>query len=129
MRIFDRGTFEVHKWRDAEVMVTFHGERVRGKYVLFKTGDKNWMIHRMDPPEDPDRELMPARVEPMLATAGRLPVSDAWAYEIKWDGVRAIGYVDGGRLKLECRNGNGNTPSQPEVRTPGPAPAARRGRH
>ena len=56
MRIFDRGTFEVEKWRDAEVIVVFHGERVRGKYVLFKTGGKNWMIHRMDPPEDPDRE-------------------------------------------------------------------------
>src|SRR3954470_15766860 len=25
MRIFDRGTYELHKWRDAEVMVTFHG--------------------------------------------------------------------------------------------------------
>ena len=43
-------------------MVTFHGERVRGKYVLFRTGGKNWMIHRMDPPEDPDREPMPERV-------------------------------------------------------------------
>jgi bifunctional non-homologous end joining protein LigD len=30
MKIFDRGTFEVHKWREKEVMVTFHGERVRG---------------------------------------------------------------------------------------------------
>src|SRR6476646_372946 len=48
MRIYDRGTFELHKWRDAEVMVTFHGERVQGKYVLFKTEGKNWMIHRMD---------------------------------------------------------------------------------
>ena len=67
MKIFDRGTFEVHKWRDKEVMVTFHGERVRGKYVLFRTDGKNWMIHRMDPPEDPDREPMPDRIEPMLA--------------------------------------------------------------
>ena len=70
MKIFDRGTFEVHKWRDKEVMVTFHGERVRGKYVLFRTDGKNWMIHRMDPPEDPDREPMPDRIEPMLARTG-----------------------------------------------------------
>ena len=56
MRIFDRGTYELHKFRDDEVMVTFHGERVRGRYVLFRTGGKNWMIHRMDPPQDADRE-------------------------------------------------------------------------
>ena len=36
-------------------MVTFHGERLRGKFVLFQTKGKNWMIHRMDPPE-PGRE-------------------------------------------------------------------------
>ncbi len=122
MRIFDRGTFELHKWRDKEVMVTFHGERVRGKYVLFKTGDKNWMIHRMDPPEDPDREPMPEKIEPMLARLGPLPRDDAnWAFEIKWDGVRAIGYADGGRLRLMSRNGNNITPRYPELRELGRA--------
>ena len=54
-------------------MVTFHGERLRGRYVLFRTDGKNWMIHRMDPPEDPDREPMPKRIEPMLARTGELP--------------------------------------------------------
>jgi bifunctional non-homologous end joining protein LigD len=122
MKIFDRGTYDVHKWRDAEVMVTFHGERVRGKYVLFKTGGKNWMIHRMDPPEDPDREPMPEKIEPMLARLGKqLPTSDDWAYEIKWDGVRAIGYAEGGRLRLESRNGNNITPRYPELRALGRA--------
>ena len=127
MKIFDRGTFEVHKWRDKEVMVTFHGERVRGKYVLFRTDGKNWMIHRMDPPEDPDREPMPDRIEPMLARSGDLPVGDDWAYEIKWDGVRAIGYAEGGRLKLESRNGNNVTPRYPELRGAGPGAGRPRG--
>src|SRR6478752_7642802 len=121
MKIFDRGTFEVEKWRDAEVMVVFHGERVRGKYVLFKTGGKNWMIHRMDPPEDPDREPIPQKVQPMLARTGKLPPGDDWAYEIKWDGVRAIGYADGARLRLESRNGNNITPRYPELRALGRA--------
>ncbi len=53
MKIWDRGTYELHKFRDDEVMVTFHGERVHGRYVLFRTRGKDWMIHRMDPPEDP----------------------------------------------------------------------------
>src|SRR6478609_10083300 len=122
MKIFDRGTFEVHKWRDKEVMVTFHGERVRGKYVLFKTGGKNWMIHRMDPPEDPTRAPLPDQIAPMLARSGELPADDGWAFEIKWDGVRAIAYCEGGRLlKLESRNQTNITPRYPELRELGRA--------
>ena len=126
MRIWDRGTYETHKWRDKEVMVTFHGERVRGKYVLFRTDGNNWMIHRMDPPEDPDREPMPEHVQPMLARTGGLPKDDRkWAYEIKWDGVRGIAYVDGGRLRLEARSGRDITPRYPELRELGRALAGR----
>jgi bifunctional non-homologous end joining protein LigD len=122
MRIWDRGTYETHKWRDNEVMVTFHGERARGRYVLFRTGGDNWMIHRMDPPEDPDREPMPERIAPMLARTGPLQGDDSrWAYEIKWDGVRAIAYAEGGRLRLEARSGRDITPRYPELRELGRA--------
>ena len=116
MRIWDRGTFELHKFRADEVMVTFHGERLQGRYVLFRTDGKNWMIHRMDPPQDADREPMPEKLEPMLARTGDLPAGDGWAYEVKWDGVRAIGYADGGRLRLASRRGNDITPRYPELR-------------
>jgi bifunctional non-homologous end joining protein LigD len=126
MAIWDRGTYETHKWRDKEVMVTFHGERLEGRYVLFRTDGNNWMIHRMDPPADPDREPMPERIAPMLARTGDLPPDDGrWAYEIKWDGVRAIGYVDGGRLRLASRNGRDITPRYPELRELGRALAGR----
>jgi len=122
MKIWDRGTFELHKWREDEVMVTFHGERLEGRYVLFRTDGKNWMIHRMDPPQDADREPMPKRVEPMLARTGPLPPDDGrWAFEVKWDGIRAIGYAEGGRLKLLSRNGNDVTPRYPELRELGRA--------
>jgi bifunctional non-homologous end joining protein LigD len=50
-------------------------------------------------------EEMPSRLEPMLAKPGRIPVSDSdeWAYEIKWDGVRALGYADRGRWCMLSR--------------------------
>jgi bifunctional non-homologous end joining protein LigD len=126
MKIWDRGTYELHKFRDEEVMITFHGERLRGRYVLFRTKDPNWMIHRMDPPEDPEHELLPERLEPMLARTGDLPPDDdKWAYEIKWDGVRALGFVEGGRLRLASRNGRDITPRYPELRELGRALAGR----
>jgi bifunctional non-homologous end joining protein LigD len=117
MKIWDRGTYETHKWRDDEVMVTFHGERLHGRYVLFRTDGKNWMIHRMDPPEDPGRAPMPRDLRPMLARGGTLPRDDEkWGFEIKWDGVRALAYVEGGRLRLESRSGREITSHYPELR-------------
>ena len=55
VRIWDAGTYDCHKFRDDEVIVTFHGERLQGKYALFQTKGKNWMIHRMDPPRERTR--------------------------------------------------------------------------
>jgi bifunctional non-homologous end joining protein LigD len=117
MSVWDTGTYETEKWSDREVMVTFSGERVHGRYVLFRTRGNQWMIHRMDPPEDPQRATPPADLKPMLATlAKEAPRSDGWAFELKWDGIRALGYVDGGRIRLVTRNGNDVTHRYPELR-------------
>src|ERR687887_1161773 len=39
VKIWDKGTYETEKWRDDEVIIVFHGERLEGKYVLFQTKD------------------------------------------------------------------------------------------
>jgi bifunctional non-homologous end joining protein LigD len=121
VQIWDAGTYDCHKFRDDEVIVTFHGERVRGKYALFQTNGKNWMIHRMDPPLEDGREPMPERLVPMLARPGRLPPDDQdCAFEIKWDGVRAITYWRPGELRIESRNLNDVSARYPELRALGP---------
>jgi bifunctional non-homologous end joining protein LigD len=114
--IWDHGTYDTEKWRTNEVIVVLHGQRVSGRYVLFATGDKNWMIHRMDPAPQ-DFEAMPDHVRPMLAEAGELPAKEAgWAYEFKWDGVRAMVYVDGGRVRALTRNDKTLATTFPELR-------------
>jgi bifunctional non-homologous end joining protein LigD len=127
MTIYDQGTYEPEKLRDNEVIAVFHGERMSGRYALFRTGGKNWMIHRMDPPADPGREPMPEKLEPMLSRIGSLP-ADAdgrWAYEVKWDGIRALAWIEGGRVRLCSRNGNDITSRYPELRDLGRALGAR----
>jgi bifunctional non-homologous end joining protein LigD len=123
MTIWDQGTYDLHKWEDRKVEVTFRGERVQGRYGLFAIGRdrdsaNDWMIHRMDPPADPDREPMPDRIIPMMARpSSTLPRDQRnWSFEVKWDGVRAIAYVQPGRLRLESRNLNDITDAYPEVR-------------
>jgi bifunctional non-homologous end joining protein LigD len=140
MSIWDAGTYDTLKWEPrtlggtppsgahpkghrqaGKVEVALHGQRIDARYALFpiEAGErpKDWMIHRMDPPADPAREPMPEHVVPMLARAGELPGEDGWAYEVKWDGVRAIVYSRPGELRLESRNLNDITDSYPELAT------------
>jgi bifunctional non-homologous end joining protein LigD len=118
MSIWDNGTYEAEKFRDDEVILTFSGDRVKGRYALFQTGGKNWMIHRMDPPLDEERVPMPGEgIAPMMATLAKLPREDGgWGYELKWDGVRAISYCDAGHIRIESRNGREITSQYPEIR-------------
>ncbi|MDX6665441.1 MAG: bifunctional non-ous end joining protein LigD, partial [Solirubrobacteraceae bacterium] len=118
MTIWDQGTYEAHKFDDKKVEVTFHGERLQGRYGLFPVGQdpRDWMIHRMDPPADATAEPMPDQIAPMLATAGPLPSDDGrWGFEIKWDGVRAIAHSEPGRLRFHSRNLNDITARYPEL--------------
>ena len=123
MGIWDSGTYDCLKWERRKIEVALHGQRVDARYALFAIEDgqdpKDWMIHRMDPAEsDPahPREPMPAHLVPMLATTGSLPdPDDGWAFEIKWDGVRAIAYSQPGELRLESRNLNDVTDRYPEL--------------
>ncbi len=117
MKIWDSGTYECHKWVEGKIIFSFAGERLSGRYALFRAGsEKDWMIHRIDPPSE-TRDPFPESVVPMLARLAELPAKDVgWAVEVKWDGVRAIAYCRPGRLGLQSRNLRDITAQYPEVR-------------
>lgn len=121
--IWDEGTYEPVKWSAREVMIDLHGKRLQGRYVLFQTRGNDWMIHRMDPPQDPDRQALPSGITPMLARLSTtLPKpDDSWGFEFKWDGIRALAYVDGGRVRLQSRSLEDVTPRYPEIHAMGRA--------
>ncbi|WP_131739724.1 DNA polymerase ligase N-terminal domain-containing protein [Actinomadura roseirufa] len=102
MTIWDRGTYETEKWSDREVKIVVHGGRVSGRYALFRTRDRNWMIHRMDPAADPDAEPLPAALRPMRAARrARLPRdAAAWGFEFAFGGARLLAYAEGGRTRF-----------------------------
>lgn len=141
--IWDHGEYELEKWRDDEVIVTLHGQRDGGlggeprKFALIATkqgGDeKNWLIHLMKDATATNDAKSAAKatttsaapepiteppLSPMLATLGsRTDIHDEsdWAFEMKWDGIRAIGVVRGGALRLTTRNGNDVTGTYPDL--------------
>lgn len=59
--------------------------------------------------------MLPSGLRPMLATPGDLPEGESWAYEPKWDGFRALAFVENGRTCLRSRAGRDVTGDYPEV--------------
>jgi ATP-dependent DNA ligase len=58
-------------------------------------------------------------VPPQLARSARaLPTGGGWAYEPKWDGFRAIAFVDDGDVYLQSRNGRPMRRYFPELEFP-----------
>jgi bifunctional non-homologous end joining protein LigD len=116
--IWDHGRYEALKWAPDEVKVTLHGRRVQGGYVLFQTRGNQWMIHR-------ERQPLPAALRPMLALAVTVPPPDhaSWALEMKWDGVRALAFIERGRVRLMSRTERDITVAYPELAGLGAAAA------
>jgi bifunctional non-homologous end joining protein LigD len=108
--IWDHGRYETLKWAPGEVKVTLHGRRVQGGYVLFQTRGNQWMIHR-------ERQPLPATLRPMLALSvpGPPPDNANWALEMKWDGVRALAFIERGRVRLMSRTERDITVAYPEL--------------
>jgi len=59
---------------------------------------------------------MPTSISPMLATSIEEPFDDPeWLYEIKWDGYRAVAFLEKGKSRLVSRNQNDLTQQYPEL--------------
>src|SRR5262245_40891174 len=134
----------VEQWKAGDLKIRFHGQKLLGEFALVRTnrsGGKIWrLIKKKDfavrpgwNPEDDIRSVlqgpgdlssiegavkaeMPAKLEPMLATLGSsLPKGTDWLYEVKWDGYRALCFIDNGKVRMVSRRGNVMDKQFPEV--------------
>lgn len=116
VRIFDGGRYAMLERSPGKLTFRLDGRRLRGTYHLVRTkeGDKEqWLAFlKEEPPQH--RDIPPPPV-PMLATLLPRPFDDRrWAFEPKWDGVRAIAVCDD-QTRLVSRNGNDITSAYPEL--------------
>src|SRR5262249_10217042 len=120
MTIWDTGTYEAERWDDRELKLTLHGGRLSGPYHLVRTGGpegkEEWLIFRSgsDTEASPDPRERFASLRPMMATLVDAPFDDdGWAFELKWDGYRALALVTSDGTELRSRTGRdlrGNFP-------------------
>src|SRR5581483_6089995 len=65
----------------------------------------------------PVKRAMPTAIYPMLAESIEKPFDDKdWLFEIKWDGYRAVAFIEGGKIRLVSRNQNELTGRYPELK-------------
>jgi len=68
-------------------------------------------------PKGATREPMPKVISPMLAELGKgtPPSGDDWLFEVKWDGVRSLCFIEGGQVRMISRNANAIDKQYPEL--------------
>ena len=122
------------QWKKGDLKFRLHGQKLAGEFALVRTNrnkGKDWLLIKKkdfavregwDPESDTRSVLgpaelssiegavkaeMPSSVTPMLAVLGNaLPAGTDWLYEVKWDGYRAICFIDGGKVRMLSRRGN-----------------------
>jgi bifunctional non-homologous end joining protein LigD len=120
VEIWDNGTYELlEEKRNGQLTVELHGKRLKGRWTLVPAHldgkEQNWLLIKGH--DDGDE---PAHVDqhykPMLATLEtHVPHGDAWTYEVKFDGYRAVAYVRNGECRLLSRNDNDLTERFAEI--------------
>ena len=65
----------------------------------------------------PIKRPMPTAIHPMLAESIDKPFDGPeWLFEIKWDGYRAVAFIENGKVRLVSRNQNELTARYPELK-------------
>jgi bifunctional non-homologous end joining protein LigD len=130
MFIWDTGGYELLSRKEGKLVVRLHGDRhqAEGTYALFRTrSDRDWMIHRMDPPADPERRWPPEVVPPMqaepatAAAVAEVADGDDWAWEVALQGLRVMVTLYAGHVDVHDAAGNLVNAALPDVRRIGRA--------
>jgi bifunctional non-homologous end joining protein LigD len=143
--IWDSGAYDNVSARDllegmerGKLEVVLHGKRLSGQFDLIRIDDerRQWLMirshgknadskpvatptsngHKPSIVKKTDPVPAPESVTPMLAVTVDKPFSDPnWQYEIKWDGYRALLFIDEGKEQLISRNHIALDSSFPEL--------------
>jgi bifunctional non-homologous end joining protein LigD len=94
--------------KDALIKSVLPAGKLPEKAKLSKTSEKVALsTTSVDPSSEKKspKSNFPENIQPMLATLVDAPVEEpGWTYEIKWDGYRALGFIQKRKVELVSRN-------------------------
>lgn len=116
MWIYALGKYEITKEKKDGFYFTLNSRELNAEYRIYNTKEKEWLLERLD---EPQINWVGSSIEPMLAKIEKEPpTSEEYAYEVKWDGIRAMIYIDEGEITIKSRNQRNITHLFPELNIP-----------
>ena len=133
------------QWAAGDLKFRLHGEKLLGEFALVRMKNRGrgneWLLLKKKdfaavPGWDAENDLrsvhqgtadpsraagavkapMPDKLSPMLAVIGTtLPEGPEWVYEVKWDGVRSLCFVEKDKVRLISRTGKAMERQYPEL--------------
>ncbi len=134
--LWDRGTWlpeggdPAKDLRKGHLRFSLQGKKLRGRWSLVRTRDRNWLLIKRDDdearpgsditqeaPESVKASRLPASVQPQLATlVTEPPGSGDWLYEVKHDGYRMLARISKDGVRFFTRSGNDWTKKLPHLK-------------
>lgn len=117
MWIYALGKYQITKEKKDGFYFRLSSREMNGEYRIYKIKkDKEWLLERVDAPQV---DFLHDNIEFMLSdSASKPPLGDEYVYEVKWDGIRAMIYLEDGQLRIMSRNQNDITKQFPELNVP-----------
>lgn len=115
MWVYATGKYEITKEKKEGFYFRLSGAQVSAEYRMHLMKGKEWLLERVDVPQ---QDFLNQIGKPMLAGASAKVPLGGYEYEVKWDGIRALIYLNEGALKIYSRNQNDMTDQFPELNVP-----------
>ncbi len=110
---FAQGRYEITKEKKDGFYFRLQSRELTAEYRTHRTKENQWLLERVD---NPQTDWLRDPIEPMLARAAeKMPDSEDYLYEVKWDGLRALISLDEGHVTIRGRNGTDYTKQFPEL--------------
>ena len=115
MWVYAQGRYEITKEKKNGFYFRLSGRELSAEYRMHLMKGKEWLMERVDTPQV---DYFQHPLKPMLAEASKKVPSGDYYYELKWDGIRALIYLNEGQLKIYSRNLNDITAQFPDLNVP-----------
>ena len=111
MWLFDNGKINWIKKKERSLHFELVGHRIKNKFKLYQTKTEDQWLIECEKSEGIDH----LNISPMLAeTSKEIPTGRKYRFEVKWDGIRAVIYINNDEIKIISRGGRDITKSFPE---------------
>ena len=112
MWVYATGKYEYVKKKKNGFYFNIYGKQLNAEYRMHQTKDNEWLLERVDQPQI---DWLSGLIDPMLAESSDIIPTGNYIYEVKWDGIRALIYIDEGNIRIMSRNKRDITGKFPEL--------------